>query len=87
MKKLLKMKRKLVKLVVNGIDGIHLYSGISKETENSIRIRQVVAGNITGEVFYFRKNLRRVKRIDDTLNYYIGEDNASVRKYSSSSSK
>ena len=81
--KIFKMKGKLVKLVVSGIEGIKLHTGTVKEIDGLISIRQVIAGSFTDNIFYFKKNLRKSRKIDRQLNYYIDEADVHVKKYKS----
>ncbi len=76
--KLLKIKKKTVKLIVSSLEGIHLYTGVVKKYDDFVEIRQVVAGEFTGNIFTFSKSLIRMKQIDDTVNYYINEKDVRV---------
>ena len=75
---ILKIKKKTVKLIIASFGAKHLYTGIMKEDDSSIKIREVVAGSFTGATFTFSKSLIRIKYIGNTVNYYISEKDVSI---------
>jgi hypothetical protein len=78
MRRLLKIKEKTVRLVVSSIGGTYLYTGTIKETNSSIKMRQVVAGKFTGNIFTFSKSLIKIRNVDNIINYYIDEQYITV---------